>query len=215
MVRWTLTSLNLFLQKVYSNFMSKRKRLTNAHNISKNNMFQGSFSTSPCGSQSALLRYIDTFCKGNLYWWGFIEYVFPRTLNLHLFHRKRNEAFEESEVSTFFIRRLHSFGITCLHQSSNPKLVGQAAVLKNRELDSVGSKHSWQLSSWVTQDLANNTVPLYLWVVPPKMFTLLGNPKSNLDLPRASILGPVGADPTYTLCSFGLITWDWSLNVAE
>ena len=133
----------------------------------------------------------DTFCKGNLYWSVFIEYVFPQTLNLHLFHRKKKRSIEESEVSTFCIRRSHSFGITCLHQSSNSKLVGQAAVLKNRELDSVGSENSWQLSSWVTQDLANNTVPLYLWVVPPSQFAshhdfyiVIGNPKLNLDLPR-------------------------------
>lgn len=158
MVRWTLTSLNLSLQKVYSNF------------ISKNHMFQGSFSTSPCGSRSALLRYIMTpFAKAisvgpflsnmcSLKHWISIDST-----------EKKNEAFEESEVSTFFIRRSHSFGNTCLHQSSNPKLVGQAAVL-NRELDSVGSENSWQLSSWATQDLANNTVPLYLWVVPPSQF---------------------------------------------
>ena len=134
-------------------------------------MFQGSFSASQCGSRSALLRYIMTPFAKAISIGPFLSNMCSLKHLISIYStEKRNEAFEESEVSTFCIRRSHSFGITCLHQSSNSKLVGQAAVLKNRELDSVGSENSWQLSSWVTQDLANNTVPLYLWVVPPSQF---------------------------------------------
>lgn len=109
----------------------------------------------------------DTLCKGNLYLSVFIEYVFP---NLHIFHRKKKTKHLKNLKFPPFLFEDHIVLGSHLHQSSNPKLVGQAAVLKNRELDSVGSKNSWHLGSWVTQDLANNTVPLYLWVVPPSQF---------------------------------------------
>ena len=155
-------------------------------------MFQGSFSASQCGSRSALLRYIMTPFAKAISIGPFLSNMCSLKHWISIYStEKKKRSIEESEVSTFCIRRSHSFGITCLHQSSNSKLVGQAAVLKNRELDSVGSENSWQLSSWVTQDLANNTVPLYLWVVPPSQFAshhdfyiVIGNPKLNLDLPR-------------------------------
>lgn len=123
-----------------------------AHNISKNYMVQCLFVNLSMCSQSVLLRYMTTPFAKAISIGPFISNVRSLKHWVFIYSTQKNEALEESEVSTFFIRRSHSsFESKSSYQSSNPsKPVGQAAVLKNRELDSVGAKihGSWAVESF-------------------------------------------------------------------